>query len=80
MDIALCKCGIDMSDHEDEELGHEFDAAGTRYRCGEPINGYLCPRPAYHRDYGVPHGPLTGAKLWNDDIEPILEEADADND
>lgn len=85
MVLALCKCGIDMTDHSkydgfhcgvdfdvehfeslDEmyRFGHVFDAAGTKYRCGEFIRGYLCPRPRYHQDEGVPCGPLTGKKLW----------------
>lgn len=63
MNIALCKCGIDMADHHDVE-GHEFDAAGTRHQCGAPVQGFLCARPAYHLDKGVPCGPLTGEKLW----------------
>jgi hypothetical protein len=68
MNIALCKCGIDMSEHD--EYGHAFDASGTKYRCEELIKVYggggvyLCPRPAYHLDEGVDHGPLTGEKLW----------------
>lgn len=76
--LALCKCGIDMTVHkysyegdeyEDESLPpaegeHYFDAAGTKYRCEEFINGYLCPRPAYHKQEGVECGPLTGKKLW----------------
>lgn len=77
--IALCKCGIDMSVHEGvddldtEEVispgGHRFDASGTRHRCMEQIHVeghgfYLCPRPRYHLDEGVPCGPLTGRKLW----------------
>lgn len=65
--IALCKCGVDMGDHGDagdEGFDHDFDASGTRYACGEPINGYLCARPAYHLEKGVPCGPLTGEKLW----------------
>lgn len=52
MNVALCKCGIDMSEHEDlwsdrgrewtedDELklnGHYFDAAGTKHRCEELI-------------------------------------------
>ena len=73
--IALCKCGVDMIDHPDADpfdpfpsdepvLGHHFDAAGTRHRCLEFIDGYLCPRPKYHHDEGIPCGPLTGDKLW----------------
>lgn len=51
MNVALCKCGVDTTDHyrvADED--HEFDAAGTRHRCTEQVDGYLCPRPAYHQD------------------------------
>lgn len=44
--------------------GHEFDAAGTRHRCGALVDGWMCPRPAYHEDEAVAHGPLTGEKLW----------------
>lgn len=77
--VALCKCGIDMSVHEGvddldtEEVvspgGHRFDAAGTRHRCDELISVtdtevWVCPRPRYHKDEGVPCGPLTGKKLW----------------
>jgi hypothetical protein len=62
MSIALCKCGIDTCDHD--EVDHEFDAAGTRYPCTAPVGGYLCPRPSYHDEKGVPCGPLTGEKLW----------------
>lgn len=65
MNVALCKCGVDITDHyrvADED--HEFDAAGTRHRCTESVDGYLCPRPAYHQDENVPCGPLTGHKLW----------------
>lgn len=83
MQIALCKCGVDMSvhpalwdDEEDTNADHEFDASGTKYRCEElilvnytgPVGGtgdmYLCPRPAYHKDHGVPCGPINGKKLW----------------
>jgi len=63
MSIALCKCGVDVTDHDAVE-DHEFDAAGTRHVCGAPVDGYLCPRPAYHPEEGVPCGPLTGTKLW----------------
>ena len=71
--IALCKCGLDMVDHDyidlDEPIreikGCRFEAAGTRHRCEELMfNGYMCPRPRFHEDHGVPHGPLTGEKLW----------------
>lgn len=61
--IALCKCGVDMTEHDIVE-DHDFDASGTRHVCGEPIQGFLCARPAYHDDSGVPCGPLTGKKLW----------------
>ena len=61
MEIALCKCGVDMTVHP---RGHEFDAAGTRHRCGALVDGWMCPRPAYHEDEAVAHGPLTGEKLW----------------
>ena len=44
MSIALCKCEIDMSQHEDMEVWgelpegtHLFEAAGTRHRCEEMI-------------------------------------------
>jgi hypothetical protein len=60
--IALCKCGTDMSLHDG--MDHEFDASGTRHVCGEPVDGFLCARPAYHQEQGVPCGPLTGRKLW----------------
>ena len=60
--VALCKCGTDMTDHDD--LGHDFDAAGTRYRCGGLVGGYQCARPAYHDEHDVPCGPITGEKLW----------------
>jgi len=63
MNVALCKCGVDMTDHDAVD-SHEFDAAGTRHRCESVVDGYLCPRPAYHEQSGVGHGPLTGAKLW----------------
>lgn len=82
--IALCKCGVDMTQHEKSvscgvdvdweefrlldplyRFGHSFDAAGTKYRCEKFIKGYLCPRPMYHKDEGVPCGPLTGKKLWD---------------
>ena len=68
-DVALCKCGIDMAEHDDVNAhglvtDHDFDAAGTRHRCGEAVNGYLCPRPRYHDESNVPCGPLTGKKLW----------------
>ena len=61
-DIALCKCGVDMTEHDG--VDHEFDAAGTRHRCGEPVDGFLCAMPAYHREHGVECGRLTGEKLW----------------
>ncbi len=89
MTIALCKCGFDLIDHPDEDFleefseavqespdVHVFDAAGTKYRCGEKIEMllylhdgpyrsiYFCPRPAYHKQEGVECGPLTGEKLW----------------
>ncbi len=46
MNVALCKCGVDMSEHvgvdpydiDDDPIpegGHAFDAAGTKYRCEE---------------------------------------------
>lgn len=67
--IALCKCGLDMTEHDIDDdggyvVGCEFEAAGTKYPCEERVNGYLCPRPRYHEQEGVPHGPLTGEKLW----------------
>jgi hypothetical protein len=80
MNLALCKCGIDMTEHphlepwddyptepipEDE---HAFDAAGTKYPCEKYVNTpegkYLCPRPMYHEQHDVVCGPLTGKKLW----------------
>jgi hypothetical protein len=76
MNIALCKCGIDMSEHPHmdpwpdyptepiPEGEHAFDAAGTRHRCEELVDGWMCPRPAYHKEHGVPCGPLTGDRLW----------------
>lgn len=77
MNLALCKCGIDMTEHvgvhawDDEipERGHAFDAAGTKYRCEGTITipyigQFLCARPAYHTREGVACGPLTGEKLW----------------
>ena len=64
MDIALCRCGVDMTEHDDVD-GHEFVAAGTRHRCGVLTpEGWLCPRPAYHLEENVGHGPLTGEVLW----------------
>ena len=60
--IALCKCGVDMAEHDDVE--HDFDAAGTRHVCGKKVSGFLCARPKYHEDEGVSCGPLTGSKLW----------------
>jgi hypothetical protein len=69
MDIALCKCGVDMSEHDNIE-DHEFDAAGTRHRCGLLVPVYpqgerfACARPAYHDEENVPCGGLTGRKLW----------------
>lgn len=62
MAIALCKCGVDRGVHGDAT--HEFDASGTRHVCGQPVQGFLCARPAYHEDENVPCGPLTGEKLW----------------
>jgi len=62
MDVALCKCGVDMCEHDGKT--HNFDAAGTRHRCCRQIQGFLCARPMYHEDEGVPCGPLTGEKLW----------------
>lgn len=70
--IALCKCGIDMSEHDDSK--HSFDAAGTKYPCDKLMSNddcptcgakSYCPRPAYHDEEGVPCGPLTGEKLWD---------------
>lgn len=52
-----------MGDHDDV-TNHEFDAAGTRHACMEPVQGFLCARPRYHNDHNVPCGPLTGEKLW----------------
>lgn len=60
--LALCKCGVDMTEHDD--VGHAFDAAGTRHSCGASVQGFHCPRPKYHDEEGVPCGPLTGEKLW----------------
>jgi hypothetical protein len=72
--VALCRCGIDMTEHgsgdgSDEELlmnGHVFVAAGTRHRCEEWLVGRvaLCPRPRYHGEEGVECGFLTGELLW----------------
>jgi len=66
MNVALCKCGVDCTEHGefDGEFTHEFDAAGTKHECGKKIRGFLCARPRYHEDEGVPCGPLTGEKLW----------------
>lgn len=64
MNVALCKCGVDMCDHDDADADHEFDAAGTKYECASPVQGFLCARPRYHEQEGVPCGPLTGKKLW----------------
>lgn len=75
MNLALCKCGIDMTEHvgldawdEIPEGEHAWDASGTKYRCEQlvTVDGgvYLCPRPAYHDREGVGCGPLTGKKLW----------------
>lgn len=76
MTIALCKCGVDMSVHPGDdpwddyptetlpESEHQFDAAGTRHRCGNLVNGWMCARPAYHDEHNVPCGPLTGDRLW----------------
>lgn len=53
------------------EQGHDhpFSASGTKYRCEEMVETdegyYLCPRPRYHEEEGVPCGPLTGEKLWD---------------
>jgi hypothetical protein len=63
MNIALCKCGVDMGDHG-SDLDHEFDASGTRHTCGAPVQGFHCARPGYHEEENVPCGPLTGDKLW----------------
>lgn len=63
MDVALCRCGVDLSDH-DEVTEHAFEAAGTRHRCEEFVDGYLCPRPRYHQRYQVLCGPLLGPRLW----------------
>jgi hypothetical protein len=67
--LALCKCGRDLTDHDldgcyGDVIDCVFDAAGTKYHCAEPVDGYLCPRPRYHKEEGVPCGPLTGKKLW----------------
>lgn len=46
--LALCKCGIDMTEHKygdwDDEVPdilpggeHMFDASGTKYRCEEIV-------------------------------------------
>lgn len=47
---------------------HAWDGSGTKHRCEELVETdegtWLCPRPAYHKDHGVPCGPLTGLKLW----------------
>lgn len=78
MNVALCKCGIDMTEHvgvyawDDEipEGEHAFDASGTKHRCEKFITApltqgiYLCPRPMYHDREDVACGPLTGKKLW----------------
>lgn len=77
MNVALCKCGVDMSQHDgvfdwDDEIpdgGHAFDAAGTKYPCEEYIEvaglgTFMCPRPMYHNQEGVGCGPLTGEKFW----------------
>lgn len=75
MNLALCKCGTDMTQHDIEgdeneyPFDHPFDAAGTKYRCEElihvtPKEQYLCARPAYHKDKGVLCGPINGKKLW----------------
>lgn len=63
MNVALCKCGVDVTDHDDVD-DHPFDPSGTRYPCGARINSYLCPRPANHDEENVPCGPLIGLKLW----------------
>lgn len=75
--IALCKCGVDMMEHDD--IDHAFDASGTKHRCDNLVEteagschicgaeGYAyfyCPRPAYHDEHNVECGPLTGEKLW----------------
>lgn len=68
--LALCTCGIDMTYHrfEDDDwsakVEHEFIAAGTKYTCDEFLGTYYCPRPRYHLEEGVDHGPLTGNYLW----------------
>ena len=62
MNVALCKCGIDMTEHDDEN--HVFEGSGTRHRCGALVAGFLCARPWSHDGEGVPCGPLTGEKLW----------------
>ena len=61
--IALCKCGVDMVDHDDVS-DHQFDASGTKHPCGAVVNGYHCPLPYHHAEHGVPCGPITGKKLW----------------
>lgn len=78
MNLALCTCGEDITDHPDAEypddppgrVEHPFVASGTKYRCEERIpldGGYvLCPRPAYHKDHGVECGIVNGDYLWVD--------------
>lgn len=67
MNVALCKCGVDMTKHDDVD-SHEFDASGTRHRCGETLSvdgkQYSCPMPYHHDEHGVDCGGLTGEKLW----------------
>jgi len=66
-DLALCKCGVDMTEHDDI-TDHEFDASGTRHRCEKFVTAFghqfLCGRPMYHDEHDVPCGGLTGRKLW----------------
>lgn len=75
MSIALCKCGLDMIEHDLEgdingnPVGCAFEASGTKYRCEAMIHiqghgTFLCPRPRYHEDHHVTCGPLLGRKLW----------------
>jgi hypothetical protein len=79
VNIALCTCGVDVTRHAvedgDEKLSglvqHLFIAAGTRHACLEEVpgsDGLLCPRPRYHEEHEVEHGPLTGRHLWTDDL------------
>lgn len=47
--LALCKCGIDMTVHNDEEIGHTLEFAGTRHRCYKWLtNGGVCEMPHFH--------------------------------